>query len=58
MLLILLILLILLFGGGGIALGEGPCRTGGISLSAIVLIILIVYLLGGFDGFGHGFWIH
>jgi hypothetical protein len=43
--LLLIVVLLLLFGGGGFALG-GP-RWGGISVGTILLIVLIVYLLGG-----------
>lgn len=44
--LILLVVLILAFGGGGFYL-DGPYRTGGLSLSAVLVIVLIVLLLTG-----------
>lgn len=49
--LILLIVLILLLGGGGGYYGYGRWgyRGGaGVSLSTILLIVLVAYLLGGF----------
>jgi len=48
--LILLIILILLFGGGGGYYGYGRWGAGGgagVSLGTILIIVLIVYLLGG-----------
>jgi hypothetical protein len=48
--LILLIILVLLFGGGGGYYGHsrwGPGGGAGVGLGTILLIVLIVYLLGG-----------
>lgn len=48
--LILLIVLILLFGGGGGYYGHsrwGPSGGAGVGLGTVVLIVLLVYLLGG-----------
>ncbi len=48
--LILIIILILLFGGGGGYYGHsrwGPTGGAGVGLGTILLILLIVYLVGG-----------
>ena len=45
-LILVIVILVLLFGGGGFYMG-GP-RGGGISLGAVLLIILVLYLLGVF----------
>ena len=48
--LILLLILLLVFGGGGGYYGHarwGPAGGAGIGLGTILLIVLIVYLLGG-----------
>jgi hypothetical protein len=44
--LIVLIVLLLLFGGIGWQ-GTGVYRTGGISLGAVILIVLVVYFIMG-----------
>jgi len=46
--LLLILLLVLLFGGGGFYLG-GPI-VGGSGLGLILLIVLIMYLMGGLRG--------
>lgn len=43
-LILIIVILVLLFGGGGFWLG-GP-RGGGVSLGAVLLILLVLYLLG------------
>lgn len=51
MILILLILLILILGGGGGWYGcghWGPLPGAGISISTILLILLVAYLMGAF----------
>ena len=48
--LILLIILVLVFGGGGGYYGHsrwGPSGGAGVGLGTILLIVFIVYLLGG-----------
>lgn len=47
-LLLLVVILLLLFGGGGFYWG-GPV-IGGSGLGLVLLICLIVYLMGGFQG--------
>ncbi len=47
-LLLLIIVLLLLFGGGGSHVG-GPAFGGG-DLGLVLLIVLVVYLMGGFRG--------
>ena len=54
--LLLIIVLILLFGGFGTYQGcnrWGYVHGGGIGLGTILIIILIVYLLGGAGSFPH-----
>ena len=46
----LLIVLILLFGGGGGYYGHtrwGPSGGAGVGLGTVLLVVLLVYLLGG-----------
>ena len=53
MLILILIFLVLFFGGGGWYLGNHDARGYGphFGIGAIVLILLIFWLLGGFTGF-------
>ena len=48
--LILLLILVLLFGGGGGYYGHsrwGPSGGAGVALGTVLLIVLLVYLVGG-----------
>lgn len=48
--LVLIIILVLLFGAGGGYYGHarwGPRGGAGVSLGTVLLIVLLVYLLGG-----------
>ena len=47
-LLLIILLLLLLFGGGGFYFG-GPA-IGGSGLGLVLLIVLVIYLMGGFRG--------
>jgi hypothetical protein len=53
--LIIILILILLFGAGGWSFGNrwNPGYGPGVSLGTVLVICLIIWLLGGFNGF-HG----
>ena len=56
LLLLIVVLVLVGGGGGGYYYGnrqfESPVYGGGIGLGAIFVILLVIYLLGGFHRFG------